>query len=131
MPDRSPAEKSAGGCSGGGCDPAGVEWTLVSYGPTGTEHPVLPDSEVTVELGPDGQLYGCAGCNRYFAGYTLGPDSAIQVGLFGATKMWCEGLMQQEDGFLAALGDASSYSVEGEQLFVYYDDGSGVMIFEK
>jgi len=121
-----------GGDCPGGCDPGEGEWGLQYYGPAGSEDPVLSDTEVTIVFGEDGVLYGCAGCNQYFASYELGPDNSLEIGLIGSTMMWCgEEVMEQEGEYLGALADASEYTIEDGHLLVYYDDGNSVLIFEE
>ena len=66
----------------------------------------------------DGSVAGIAGCNNYFASYTTDGDS-ITIGPAGATLMFCaepEGVMEQEQAYLALLQSADSFDVDGETL---------------
>ena len=42
----------------------GIEWRLVSLGPTGAEQDVVPGTTVTLRLGDDGRAGGSTGCGR-------------------------------------------------------------------
>ncbi len=98
----------------------GVRWVLVSYlNAAGETVTALADREVTAEFGPDGQMGGSGGCNRYFASYTVDGGN-LTIGQAGSTMMACEPveIMDQEAAFLAALGSAASWRVEGDQLHI-------------
>ena len=65
-----------------------------------------------------GRVQGKAGCNTYFANYRAGGNT-LSVDRPGATKMFCdspEGVMQQEQQFLAALKSAATFQITGNQL---------------
>ena len=90
----------------GADDPlAGGEWVLVGYGPEGALIELPAGALVTIRFA-DGGLRGSAGCNSYFGGYQVSGD-AIEVGPVGSTEMWCEGLMDLEDVYLATLSAPS------------------------
>ncbi|MCY1288628.1 META domain protein [compost metagenome] len=68
------------------------------------ERPLIDRSHLTVVLGKDGRAYGNAGCNHWFAGYTL-QDERITFNQAASTRKMCaESLMEQEQRFLAMLG---------------------------
>jgi len=96
----------------------GTRWVLVSYRDAAGEiADALADREVTAEFGADGQMGGNAGCNSYFAAYTV-DGRALTIGQAGSTMMACmpETVMQQEAGFLAALQSAATYAIAGDTL---------------
>jgi len=111
---------SATGPTQGG-DLEGRSWTLASL--AGAE--VIGTVTVTFN---EGQLSGSAGCNSYFGSYQLDGQS-ITIGPMGMTEMFCmdEGVMDQEMAFLAALGQASSFNVEGDSLTI--ETGAGPLVF--
>ena len=76
----------------------GIEWILVSI----NGEPPIEGTNVTINF-DNGGIGGNASCNTYFGDYTLEGDS-ISFGPLGSTLMYCEGLMDQETAFLAALG---------------------------
>jgi heat shock protein HslJ len=96
----------------------GAPWQLASYADEqGDLVHVLPDTEITAEFS-EGQLAGSAGCNRYSASYSL-EGSAIAFGPVAATRMMCatpDGIMEQEYGYLVALGSATAYQIDGDNL---------------
>jgi len=109
----------------------GVRWVLVSYlNAAGETAEALADREVTAEFNADGQLGGSAGCNRYFASYTV-DGSALTIGQAGSTMMACEPaeVMEQEAQFLAALTTAAGWHVEGNQLHILDANGQTVALF--
>ena len=80
-----------------------------------------------------GRVAGSDGCNRYTAGYTLGPgasDLCIQPA--AATRMLCAvpaGVMEQEAAYLAALSAVTRYRIEGDRLTLEAADGARVATF--
>jgi heat shock protein HslJ len=113
-------------------DLKGVRWVLVSYlNDAGETVEALADREVTLEFREDGQLGGNAGCNNYFAGYTV--DGAnLTVSQAGSTMMACmpEEVMQQEARFLANLQAAATFAIDGEQLHIANAEGETVLTFQ-
>jgi heat shock protein HslJ len=84
------------------------------------------DTEITAVFGEDGALSGNAGCNNYTARYTVDGD-AIQIGPAASTRMMCslpEGVMQQEQEYLAALETADVYRIEGDMLEMRTSEGA-------
>ncbi len=110
----------------------GVRWVLVSYvNAAGETVTALVDSEVTAEFGPDGRVAGSGGCNRYFASYTVDGGN-LAIGQAGSTMMACEPmeLMQQEAQFLATLGSAATWQVEGDMLTISDAAGAPIATFQ-
>jgi heat shock protein HslJ len=98
---------------------AGTDWDVTMYN-NGQEAVVgvLEGTEITALFGEDGELSGSAGCNQYIGGYTV-DGNTIQIGQLGTTFRFCaepEGIMEQEQAFLAALQSAATFRVEGDQL---------------
>ncbi|KPW93707.1 putative Lipoprotein, partial [Pseudomonas syringae pv. cerasicola] len=52
------------------------------------ERPLIDNSRLTMTLGADGRAYGNAGCNHWFAPYTLN-DHSISFGPVGKTRKMC------------------------------------------
>jgi heat shock protein HslJ len=110
----------------------GVRWVLVSLvNAAGETVTALADSEVTAEFGPDGQMAGSGGCNRYFASYTV-DGSNLTIGQAGSTMMACEPVevMEQEAQFLAALGSVATWQIDGDTLTISNADGAPLMTFQ-
>ncbi len=114
---------------------AGTRWQARTYYDATQEDMVspLPGTELTAEFtagedSVDGQVGGSAGCNRYNAGYTVDGDS-LSIGEAVATRMFCEGLMEQEGAFLGAMQSASSFELQAGELRILNDQGEVVVAF--
>jgi len=110
----------------------GARWVLVSYlNAAGETVTALADREVTAEFGPDGQMGGSGGCNRYFASYTVDGGN-LTIGQAGSTMMACEpvAIMEQEAAFLAALGSTATWQIDGNMLHLINAAGERIITFE-
>lgn len=112
---------------------AGSSWRVIGYN-NGQEAvvSVIIDTEMTATFGVDGQVTGSAGCNNYFAGYEVDGES-ISIGMPGATMMMCvepEGIMEQEQQYLAALQTAATYRIDLDRLELRTADGALAANFE-
>ena len=91
---------------------------------------VLPGTEISAYFGADGRVSGNAGCNQYFAGYTVN-GNAIEIGRAGTTTMLCPeppGVMEQETAFLQSLEMTAAYQIQGDTLILL--DANGVNLAE-
>lgn len=100
-------------------DLAGSEWDVVQYN-NGRMAVVsiLNGTEITTFFGANGELSGNAGCNQFIGGYTVSGNT-IQIGQLGSTMRFCpepEGVMEQEQAFMAALQSAATFTIEGDML---------------
>ena len=112
----------------------GSSWEVIGYNNgKGGVVSVIIGTEITANFGEDGQLTGNASCNNYFASYETEGDS-ISIGPVGATEMFCgepEGVMEQEQQYLAALGTAETYKITGLRLELRTAEGSLVADFQR
>jgi heat shock protein HslJ len=113
---------------------AGTSWEVISYN-NGKEAvvSVIIDTTLTADFGEDGQLTGNAGCNSYFASYET-DENKITIGPAGMTEMFCgdpEGVMEQEQLYLAALGTADVYRIEADRMEMRTAEGSMVANFSR
>lgn len=97
----------------------GVQWDVLAYN-NGRQAvmSLIRDTQISATFDAGGQVTGHAGCNRYFAPYTLA-GASLTVGSAGATRMFCAepaGLMQQETLFLAALASVAAFRIDGDKL---------------
>lgn len=109
----------------------GPEWILSQYN-NGKEAVVttLLGSEITA-IFADGTVSGSAGCNRYTASYEV-IDNAISIGPAATTRMFCgepEGIMDQENAFLAALQTAATYQIKADVLDMFDSEGARAATF--
>ena len=117
-----------------GCGPSessslpGTQWVLATLG---GEPPLAGTAPPSAEFSAD-QINGRAGCNNYFATYAIS-GSDITISDVGSTEMWCmepEGVMDQEQAFLAALASAASHRLSGERLELLDATGGVILTFE-
>lgn len=111
-----------------------TSWQVISYnnGQGGVVSLII-GTEITAKFGADGQLTGKSGCNSYFAEYETDGDK-IRIGPTGSTEMAClepEGLMEQEQQFLTALGTADTYKIRGLNMEMRTADGALVANFQR
>ncbi len=120
--------------SAGSNELAGTSWEVTFYN-NGKEAVVslIIGTTITADFGEDGQLTGNAGCNSYFAPFET-DDNNITIGLAGMTEMFCgepEGVMEQEQLYIAALGMADVYRIEADRMEMRTSDGALVAKFNR
>ena len=113
--------------------PTGLEntyWSLLSFGSPGAKQPLVEESLITLTLA-GGQAGGSGGCNSYGGTYQV-DGNRITFGELTRTERACldQRVTEQEQRFFQALESASEYKVEGNQLQITYDGGSGLLLFE-
>ncbi len=108
----------------------GTAWRLVSYDNGTSMVPVLDGTTVTAEFRAE-QMGGSAGCNHYFATYATGSINSLRIEGIGSTEMYCTapGIMDQESTYLALLGKARQYSVEGGTMTFSDEAGRKLLVF--
>ena len=83
----------------------------------------LADHPITFEFDTEGNITGDASCNRFGGSCAIDGDK-IEVGPLRSTRRACEPeVMQQEQRFLALLGAATAWSMDGEELVLTAPDG--------
>ncbi|MWV17852.1 META domain-containing protein [Pseudomonas sp. L-22-4S-12] len=94
------------------------------------ERPLIDRSHLTLTLGEDGRAYGNAGCNHWFASFTLEGDK-LTFGQAGSTRKMCApALMEQEQRFLATLGSVQRWDVSGiGQLRLWPAEGKPIRLW--
>lgn len=101
-------------------------WLLDSYNNgRGGVVSLLAGSEITA-IFAEGKLSGMAGCNNYFADYQV-DEQAISIGPAASTRKFCgepEGIMDQENAYLAALGTATSHEIKADNLKLFTAEGA-------
>ena len=96
----------------------GTEWEISAYNNgRGGVRTLVAATRMSVAFGVDGTVSGSSGCNTFNATYAADGGS-IAIGPIASTKMMCaaEGVMEQEEQFLAALGNAAIYEIRGHRL---------------
>jgi len=110
----------------------GTNWTLDSFHTGDAVSSVIAGTTITTIFGDDGRVAGSAGCNRYFAQYTV-TGRSLSIGPAGSTKMFCgtPGVMQQESTYLALLSQAMTFTIDGDRLTVSDAKGTTGLSFAK
>jgi heat shock protein HslJ len=120
--------------SGGSPSLVKTSWILVTLGPSDRPKAVVPGTEITATFGEEpGRVVGSAGCNSYGGSYTE-QDGKLTVSSLVSTKKFCtepEGVMPQEQEYLASLEAAESYRVQGAILEITTKDGRLLRFREK
>lgn len=113
---------------------AGIGWDAISYN-NGKQAVVslMIGTRISAWFGEDGRVTGHAGCNAYFAGYTVA-DKTITIHQPGSTRRACAepaGVMEQETLYLQALATATQYRMSGIRLELRNAQGSLVAVFAR
>jgi heat shock protein HslJ len=99
---------------------AGTRWSVTNFNTgMGAVAGLIPGTQISLDFDTAGRITGNAGCNTYFANYRVGASSSLTVDAPGAGKILCEtpeGVMQQEQQYLAALRSAATFQISGNQL---------------
>jgi len=119
-PPAEPPEKSAAPAN---TNIADRDWVLVALGDKAAL--VGPQQKPpTLRLSSaDSRATGFAGCNQYFAKYSLREDS-LKFESPGATKMYCAASDSLERAFLGMLPDVATYQVRDTVLALSTKSGT-------
>ncbi|MDE4907867.1 META domain-containing protein [Methanogenium marinum] len=112
--------------------PQGEDWELTGYN-NGQGGVVSPAAQTTISalFGEDGQVTGSAGCNNYFASYSVS-GMEVSIGPVGSTKMYCESpaeTMEQESRYLTLLGEVATFERGPGTLTLRDVDGSILLAY--
>jgi heat shock protein HslJ len=110
---------SACGSKKTSADLSGTSWTLVSYGPTGSQTPAAPGIKTSLNFGNDGQVSGNVGCNGFSGSYEV-KGGTIVFGPLAATLMACpEPQMTQEGTVFQVMSGTVHFEVAGNTLTIH------------
>jgi heat shock protein HslJ len=104
----------------------GTSWVLETLNGAA----LVPVSEITLQF-EEGNASGSAGCNSYGGAYTTS-DGQLSIPEIIRTEMAClepEGVMEQEDAYLAVLQSAATYRSVDDRLQIENDAGEAVLVF--
>ena len=94
----------------------GTSWRLEDLGGAG----VIANVEATLEFLAGGKVAGKGTCNRFFGTLTTN-GASLTMSQMGSTRMACTpALNDQESKYLAALGHAQRYQLQGSTLLLTY-----------
>ncbi len=107
----------------------GPIWNLVNYN-NGKEAVVgIAEGTTITATFKAGQVTGHAGCNNYFADYTV-DGNKITIGAPGSTRMACDQpVMDQEFAYLAALQTAATWSITDGRLEMRTADDAMALLY--
>jgi heat shock protein HslJ len=106
---------------------AGSSWDVIALNnQTGGVQSVVIDSDPTLIFDEDLGVSGSTGCNNFFGIYSTDGDTIEFTGI-GATEMYCEDTAEQETWMLAALADATTYTVNSQTLELFDENGSRLL----
>jgi heat shock protein HslJ len=77
----------------------------------------------------ESKVSGKAVCNSYFSAYEM-IGNKITFGSVGSTKMYCEGMMDEENQIISNLQKVTRYEVKSDFLYMYAGD-SLVLTFKR
>ena len=103
---------------------AGTNWSLTSFAPGRV---LIPSTAITASFnGADG-VGGSSGCNTYNGAYTVS-GTALNISGVISTQIACEpDVMEQEQFYLASLGQANSFDMTGGQLVIFDASGQEIL----
>ena len=113
-------------CAGSG-NPVSLDSTAWEVTAIGDTRPV-GDRPITL-IFEDGSVRGSAGCNTYGGDFRVDGDRIVFEKLF-ATLMACpepEGIMEQEQAYLAFLGEVDSFQESEGRLRLFRPDGEAIL----
>jgi len=105
-------------------------WNLVSFGTPEAGTPLVEGSAITLILA-GGQAGGTGGCNAYGGPYQVAAGD-ISFDQLVRTEIACadESVTAQEQQYFEALESAGRYELDGNLLRIWYDNETGVLVFE-
>jgi heat shock protein HslJ len=111
---------------------AGTQWQLVSFGAVGAEVPVVAGTSLTLAFDEHGQASGQGGCNS-FGGQYKADSQTISFTALAQTLRACvdDSANQQEAKYMAALDSTGRYTLNGDQLTIFYDGGASALHYVK
>jgi len=107
---------------------AGSSWSVVAMNnQSGGVQSVVIDSEPTLTFDEESSgVTGSTGCNDFSGNYSTDGDS-IEFGDLAITQMFCEDTADQEVWMMAALADATTYTVDSQTLELFDETGSRLL----
>lgn len=107
---------------------AGSSWSVVAVNnQSGGVQSVVIDSEPTLTFDEESSgVTGSTGCNDFSGNYSTDGDS-IEFGDLAITQMFCEDTADQEVWMMAALADATTYTVDSQTLELFDETGSRLL----
>lgn len=117
-----------GGATGGQL--TGRTWQLVNFGPQ-SNPTFIQGPPITAVFGTDGILRGSAPCLDYDAPYSTNGASIsiIRPRIFARSCDQPDWIQQQAQEYTVRLAAAETFSVNGNQLRIFYDNGASTFVY--
>ncbi|WP_423145953.1 META domain-containing protein [Rubrolithibacter danxiaensis] len=103
-------------------DLTGKEWTIIAI----AQKPVDLDKKAFFKLDEKGKIGGKAACNSFSGSYEKGANNQIRFSDIVSTKMYCEGLMDEENQIVMNLQQVKNYKVKTGMLYLF--NGSELLL---
>lgn len=95
-----------------------TKWILLSI----QEKPVKLGENAFLKFDEkENKIAGKAACNSFSGEYSI-IKQAIKFESIGATKVYCEGLMDEENLIITALQNTRRYEIKADMLYLYSSD---------
>ena len=94
---------------------------------------MVADTEITLEF-TDQRFGGSGGCNGYGAPYLATPATMKIIDGVLSTAMLCEtpaGVMAQEEAYVSALGEVTTYRLTADRLALGDNSGIVTLVFSR
>jgi len=106
----------------------GTQWVLRDLAGS----PALEKPQATLGFPGAGHAAGNGSCNQFNGSVSISGVS-IKFGPLAATRMACmeNGIGDQEDRYLKALGAATRYELHGEKLLIYFEGSDKPLAFSR
>lgn len=107
-----------------------TQWTLASFGAVAAPAPVIEGATISLKFGTDNQATGTGGCNSYGGEYRAQGES-LSFNKLISTRRACadENRMRQEQRYFTALTSARRFTLAGDHLTIFYDNGRSALNF--
>lgn len=102
------------------------DWVLSAMNGNNALKSKFPNKLPNITFTADNKVSGNGGCNQYGGSYTLDADGKLNLGQMMATKMFCQGVA--EDEYLKILSKADKARIEDKNL-VLYSGNQAVLVF--
>ena len=107
------------------------EWHLEAFGKLGEEDELVPGTSITLTFKEGGTLTGTAGCNHYSTTFRTGPSGEFSTRALATSRMACEEpTMVQEQTYLEAFKEATSFDVGADRLQLFYGESEYALLFK-
>jgi len=87
--------------------------------------------EMTLQFENGGQANGTGGCNSFGVTYQADYDGSLSFGPIASTRMFCEGMMEQENVYFEALSRVAQFRIAEGKLFMTSADGQTELVFTR